>query len=51
MIDYQVQPGWFTALRNGGDANRGIVEGLLFQGGRQFDHSGSTFIPCMFPQS
>ena len=51
VIDYQVQPGWFTALRNGGSANGGIVEGLLFQGGRRFDHSGSTFIPCMFPQS
>ena len=51
MIDYQVQPGWFTALRNGGNANGGIVEGLFFQGGRRFDHSKSTFIPCMFPQA
>lgn len=50
-IDYQVQPSFFTTLRNGGDANGKQVDALLYQGGRVWLHSKSTFLPCTFPQS
>ena len=51
VIDYHLQPSFFTTLRTGGNANNGIVEAVLFQGGRGWSHSRSTWLPLAFSQS
>ena len=50
VIDYQVQPAAFTTLRKGDRENGYQVDGLVFQGGRVWRHSGSTWLPCAFSQ-
>ena len=50
MIDYEVQPALLTTLRKGVQENGYLVDGVLFQGGRVWHHSGSTCLPCVFSQ-
>jgi len=50
-IDFEVQPRAFTTLRRGGRANGRQVEGIVFQGGRQFRATGKTWLPVTFHQS
>lgn len=50
VVDYQVQPGQFSTLKKGGTANAGRVEGVIFQGGRMWNHTRSTWMPCEFQQ-
>lgn len=45
-IDYQIQPAYFTTLQKSG----GTVQGVLFQDGRRFTHSGATWLPVSFKQ-
>ncbi|MBX6312463.1 MAG: TraM recognition domain-containing protein [Isosphaeraceae bacterium] len=48
--EFEVQPGAFTSLRKGGAANRGLVDAILFQGGRRFESTGRTWMPVTFQQ-
>lgn len=50
VIDYALQPGEFSRLRKGGPENRLLVDGIVFQGGRVWRHSHSTWLPCVFLQ-
>ena len=50
VIDYELQPGEFARLRKGGPENRLQVEAIVFQGGRVWRHTRSTWLPCLFPQ-
>lgn len=51
VMDYLIQPGFFASgLRTGGKANRYTVDGILFQGGRVWRHTGASWLHCMFPQ-
>jgi hypothetical protein len=47
---YQMLTSAFTTLRKGGPENRGEVDGIVFQGGRVWRATGSTFIPVVFKQ-
>lgn len=46
QMDYTIQPSYFTTLRKSG----GVVDALLFQGGRTFRHSRATWLPVSFKQ-
>lgn len=46
QIDYAIQPAYFTSLRKSG----GVVDAVLFQGGRPFRHSGANWLPVSFRQ-
>jgi hypothetical protein len=48
-IEYEVQPRSFTSLRRGGDANGGLIDGIMFQGGRRFAN-GRTWLPVTIEQ-
>lgn len=48
-IDYRLQPSHFTTLKKGGGADR-MTEAVVFQAGRTFGHSGSTWTPVLFRQ-
>lgn len=50
VIDYQLQPAEFTRLRKGGSAHGMQVEAVIFQGGRVWRRSRSTWLPCVFSQ-
>lgn len=50
VVDYQVQPAQFTSLRKGGTPNNGKVDGIIFQGGRVWSHTRSTWMPAEFSQ-
>lgn len=50
VIDYELQPAEFSRLRKGGPENRLQVDGIVFQGGRVWRHSRSTWLPCVFSQ-
>lgn len=47
----QVIPYEFTILATGGPRNDFIVEGIVHQGGRRFDASGTNFLKIAFPQN
>jgi hypothetical protein len=49
-IEYEVQPRRFTALRRGGFANSGLVDAIVFQGGRRFLVGGRTWLQTTFRQ-
>ena len=49
-IEFEVEPRRFTALRRGGKANGGLVDAIVFQGGRRFQASGKTWLPVTFQQ-
>lgn len=48
---HEVPPSEFTRLRRGGPASRGVVEGIVFQGGRSFGERGRAWIKAEFNQS
>ena len=50
QMEFEVQPRVFTSLRTGGPANRWCVEGLVFQGGRVFETTGTTWLKVTFDQ-
>lgn len=51
QMDYTVQPVAFAAyLRKGGDADRGLVDGVVVQGGRHFSGTGAHWLRCTFRQ-
>lgn len=49
-IEYEVQPAEFANLKTGGKANRGVIEAVVFQNGRQFRGTGRTWLPVTFQQ-
>jgi len=50
-MDYLVQPSFFgTALRMGGARNNFLVDGVIMQGGRTWQHNNATWLVCTFPQ-
>ncbi len=50
VIEYPVLPAHFTTLRNGGRANRGIVDAVLFKGGQTWRSSKAAWMPAQFRQ-
>ena len=51
QIDYTVQPVAFASrLRKGGQADGGLVDGIVVQGGRRFHTTGAHWLPCTFRQ-
>lgn len=50
VVDYELQPAEFSRLRKGGPEHGLEVDGIVFQGGRVWKHSRSTWLPCVFPQ-
>ncbi len=50
VVDYRLQPSHFTTLRKGGDVDR-VSEAVIFQAGRVFDFTGSTWTPALFRQA
>lgn len=51
VMEYEVAPRVFTTLRKGGPANAGLVEGIVFQGGRRFRPSGRSWLKATFQQN
>jgi hypothetical protein len=49
-FEYQLQPQEFTRLRMGGPDNGGIVDGIVFQNGRQFPETGLAWQLASFKQ-
>jgi hypothetical protein len=49
--DYDVIPQAFTRLRKGGEVNRFLVEGVIFQNGRTWNSNGKTYLITNFKQS
>lgn len=49
-FEFELQPSVFTALRRGGFANHGEVDGIVFQGGRRFRANGRSWIRRTFRQ-
>ncbi len=49
-MEYEVPPQRFTTLRKGGAAFCGLVDAIVFQGGRRFNASGKTWLPVTFQQ-
>lgn len=51
VIDYDLQPAFFgSGLRMGGRENNFIVDGVVLMAGKVWEHTGSTFLVCSFPQ-
>ena len=50
VIDLDLQPREFTTLWKGGSQYNSLVQGILFQGGRQWGN-GKTWKRVLFPQS
>ena len=50
VVDYDLQPQAFTTLRKGGPENSRQVDGILYQGGRQWKATGKTYLPVIFEQ-
>jgi hypothetical protein len=49
-LEYTVLPREFTGLAKGGPNNKYLVEGIVHQGGKTFNLSGSNAIKCIFSQ-
>lgn len=49
-MEYELQPAEFTRLRTGSPRNGWLVDGIVFQNGRRFAASGSTWLPVTFAQ-
>lgn len=49
-IEYEVQPSRFASLRKGGPPHF-QVDGIIYQGGRQFSGTGAPWMPVTFNQS
>lgn len=50
QMEHEVPPRRFTTLRKGGVANGGLVDAIVFQGGRRFKANGKTWLPVTFQQ-
>ena len=50
VVDYRLQPSHFTTLTKGGGPER-ASGAVIFQAGRVFAYTGSTWTPALFPQS
>jgi type IV secretory pathway TraG/TraD family ATPase VirD4 len=50
QMDFEVQPSDFTRLRTGGRQNRWNVDAIVFQSGRIFKDTGSTWRHATFKQ-
>jgi hypothetical protein len=50
VFEYEVPPRRFTSLRKGGMPNGGLVDAIVFQGGRRFHETGKTWLPVIFQQ-
>jgi hypothetical protein len=50
VMEHEVPPRSFTTLRKGGFANDGLVDAIIFQGGRRFKASGKTWLKTTFRQ-
>ncbi|MBL8827917.1 MAG: type IV secretory system conjugative DNA transfer family protein [Planctomycetaceae bacterium] len=50
VMEFEVQPRRFTTLRKGGFAFQGLVDAIVFQGGRRYRHNGRTWLPVTFQQ-
>lgn len=49
-FEFELQPSEFTRLRTGGPDNGWCVDGIVFQNGRVFRHSGKTHLRVTFSQ-
>jgi|tagenome__1003787_1003787.scaffolds.fasta_scaffold20200730_2 hypothetical protein len=49
VIDYRLQPSHFSTLRKGGGPD-GVSEAVIYQGGRVFAYTQSTWTPTLFKQ-
>lgn len=51
QMDYLVPPDAFASqLRKGGPSNDFMVDGIVVQGGRRFEQTGSNWLHCVFQQ-
>lgn len=50
VVDYRLQPSHFTTLTKGGGPER-ASGAVIFQAGRVFSYTGSTWTPALFRQS
>ncbi|HEY5078584.1 MAG TPA: TraM recognition domain-containing protein [Opitutaceae bacterium] len=49
-MDFEIQPGEFSALRKGGAENGYAADALVFQNGRKWADTGRTWMKVSFPQ-
>lgn len=49
VVDYRLQPSHFTTLKKGGGADR-VSEAVIFEAGRVFAYTRSTWTPALFRQ-
>lgn len=49
-LEYKVQPGEFTTLRNGGTDNNLLVDAIIFQGARRWPSTGEPYLRATFQQ-
>lgn len=50
VMEFEVTPQRFTTLGKGGRASGGLVDAIVFQGGRRFEATGKTWLPVTFQQ-
>lgn len=50
QMEFECDPRIFTGLRIGGPANRWLVDGIVYQGGKQFAANGKSWMPVTFRQ-
>jgi hypothetical protein len=50
-LEYEVLPQEFTMLRKGGTEHHGLVDGIVFQGGRRFRATGKNYLRVTFRQN
>lgn len=50
QLEFEVQPRRFTTLRSGGPHNGWKVDAIVYQGGREFEATGKTWLPVTFDQ-
>ena len=48
--EYPLLPSYFTKLRKGGPENAFLVEGVVYQAGRLWGRTRTTWMPCVFRQ-
>ena len=49
-MEFEVAPQRFTRLRKGGRTHRGLIDAIIFQGGRRFKMTGRTWLLVTFQQ-
>lgn len=50
QMQYQIEPAEFSHLKTGGPSNKRIVQGIVFQNGKQFQASGRSWLLVDFQQ-